>query len=187
MRDTVTAVQAEYLRYKALAEAALSQLEESQLWTRAQGQNSIAAICWHVAGNLRSRFTEFLTSDGEKTWRDREAEFASRAVSRSELLAHWERGWAALLLTLDGLRDDDLKRTVTIRGRALSVQEALFRSLAHVSYHVGQVVYAGRVQRGDEWQFLSIPPGKSVEYNSAPHQEHPAAHAELLRSSTAAS
>lgn len=104
-------------------------------------------------------------------------------VSRSELLAQWERGWAALLSTLDGLSDSDLTRTVTIRGQALSVQEALFRSLAHVSYHVGQVVCIGRALRGDAWQFLSISPGKSVEYNSTPSSEKPAAHAEFLRSS----
>jgi hypothetical protein len=182
MRDTVAAVQAEYLRYKALAEAALAQLDESQLANHPPHENSIATICWHVAGNLRSRFTEFLTSDGEKPWRNREEEFEPRAVSRAELLAYWDRGWAALLLTLDGLSDADLIRTVTIRGQPLSVQEALFRSLAHVSYHVGQVVYAGRAQRGDDWRYLSIPPGKSAEYNSAPRSEKPAAHAEALRS-----
>jgi hypothetical protein len=160
MRDTVSAVQAEYLRYKALAEAALSQLAEPELSVHAPGQNSIATICWHVAGNLRSRFTDFLTTDGEKPWRDREEEFAARVASRNELLAHWERGWTALVLTLDSLSDSDLTRRVTIRGQALSVQEALFRSLAHVSYHVGQVIYAGRILRGDAWTFLSIPPGQ---------------------------
>ena len=184
MRYTVTAVQAEYLRYKSLAEAALSQLEESQLYSHTLDQNSVATICWHVAGNLRSRFTDFLTTDGEKPWRDREDEFAPREVSRAELLAHWENGWGALLLALEGLSNADLTRTVTIRGQGLSVQEALFRSLAHVAYHVGQVVYAGRILRGDGWQFLSIAPGKSAEYNSAPSSEKPAAHAELLRSST---
>ena len=182
MRDTITAIQAEYIRYKALADAAIAQLDERQLAAHTSGQNSVTAICWHVANNLRSRFTDFLTTDGEKPWRDREDEFAARSVPRSELVEHWERGWSALFLTLDGLSDSDLTRTVTIRGQALSVQEALFRSLAHASYHVGQVVYAGRIQRGEGWQFLSIPPGKSAEYNAAPRSEKPTAHAARLRS-----
>jgi uncharacterized damage-inducible protein DinB len=188
MRTTVAAIQAEYLRYKALAEAALAQLDEPELVAPGlSGGNSIATICWHVAANLHSRFTDFLTSDGEKPWRDREDEFAPRVVPRSEFLAHWEHGWTALLSTVDALTDADLARTVTIRGQALSVQEALFRSLAHVSYHVGQVVYAARAQRGETWRYLSIPPGKSAEYNSAPHSEKPAAHAEYLRASTSSS
>jgi uncharacterized damage-inducible protein DinB len=183
MRDTITAIQAEYLRYKSLAEAALAQLDEPQLSAHAAGQNSIATICWHVAGNLRSRFTDFLTSDGEKPWRDREDEFAPRNVSRAELLEHWERGWSALFTALEGLSDSDLTSTVTIRAQPLSVREALFRSLAHAAYHVGQVVYVAHALRGDGWKYLSIAPGKSAEYNAAPGSEKPAAHAERLRSS----
>ena len=116
------------------------------------GGNSILVICWHVAGNLRSRFTDFLTSDGEKPWRNREEEFQDRAATRAELLAHWEMGWSALLDALAGLTDSDLARTVTIRGQPLRVHEALLRSLAHVSYHVGQVVYAARALRGGAWR-----------------------------------
>lgn len=188
MRTTLLAVQAEYLRYKALVEAALAQLDDAELLAPAPGSgNAVATICWHVAGNLRSRFTEFLTTDGEKPWRDREDEFAPRSVQRSELLSHWESGWAALLGTLDTLADADLTRSVTIRGQRLSVQEALFRSLAHVSYHAGQVVYAARALRGDRWQFLSIPPGKSAEYNATPRSETPDTHARFLRSSTGSS
>src|SRR6185503_7084914 len=107
------------------------------------------------------------TTGGEKPWRNREEEFAPREVPRDELLEHWERGWGALLNTLQSLSDADLTRTVTIRGQPPSVQEALFRSLAHASYHVGQIVYAARAQRGSAWRFLSIPPGKSSEYNAA--------------------
>lgn len=178
------AVQAEYLRYKVLVEAALAQLEDAELLAPAlQGGNSIATICWHVAGNLRSRFTEFLTTDGEKPWRDREDEFAPRSVQRSELRSHWYSGWAALLGTLETLGDADLTTSVTIRGQSLSVQEALFRSLAHVAYHAGQVVYAARVLRGARWRFLTIPPGESAQYNVAPRSERPDAHARFLRSS----
>lgn len=185
MRTTIAAIEGEYHRYKALADAALAQLGEHELSAAAyEGGNSIATICWHVAGNLRSRFTEFLSTDGEKQWRDREEEFAPRHVTRDELLTHWERGWSALLSTIDGLSDADLTRSVTIRQQPLSVQEALMRSLAHVSYHVGQIVYAARAHRGSAWRFLSIPPGKSSEYNAAPRSERPIAHAEFLRRST---
>jgi uncharacterized damage-inducible protein DinB len=162
MTTIVAAIQAELLRYKALAEGALSQLPDSDLVAPAAGGgNSIAVICTHVAGNLRSRFTDFLTSDGEKPWRHREEEFEPRALTRADLLAVWERGWGALLDALRGLSDADLTRTVTIGGQPLAVHEALHRSLAHVTYHVGQVVYAARARRGDAWRFLSIPPGQS--------------------------
>ncbi|HET7599647.1 MAG TPA: DUF1572 family protein [Gemmatimonadales bacterium] len=182
MNAIVASVRAEYVRYKALAEAAIEQLSESELAPPpAGGGNAVAVICWHVAGNLRSRFTDFLTADGEKPWRKREEEFAARTVSRAELLAHWERGWAPLLETLNALTDADLERTVTIRGQPLRVHEALHRSLAHTSYHVGQVVYAARAIRGGSWRFLSIPPGQSDAYNANPAFEKPDAHAAKVR------
>ena len=182
MNAIVASIRAEYLRYKALAEAAIAQLSDSELTTPgAGGGNSILTICWHVGGNLRSRFTDFLTTDGEKPWRDREAEFEARAATRAEMLAHWEAGWAALLETLDGLTDEHLARTVTIRGQPLRVHEALHRSLAHASYHVGQVVYVARGLRGEAWRFLSIPPGQSAQYNAHPAFEKPGAHEARLR------
>jgi uncharacterized damage-inducible protein DinB len=182
MNAIVASIRAEYLRYKALAEAAIAQLSETELaMPGAGGGNSILVICWHVAGNLRSRFTDFLTSDGEKPWRNRDEEFRARAATRDELLAHWEEGWAALLDTLGGLADSDLARTVTIRGQPLRVHEALHRSLAHASYHVGQVVYAARGIRGEAWRFLSIPPGQSERYNAQPAFEKPSAHEARLR------
>lgn len=181
MRDTVTAIRAEYLRYKALAEAAIAQLDDAELVVRSDKNNSIATISWHVGGNLRSRFSDFLTTDGEKPWRDREEEFALRTVSRSELLEHWERGWSVLLNTLDTLDDSHLTQSVTIRQQSLTVLEALLRSLAHMTYHVGQIVYIARALRGDSWTFLSIPPGQSAAYNAAPRSEKPDAHAAHLR------
>ncbi len=178
MASVIGSIAGEFKRYKALAESALAQLSDDQLVAPgAEGGNSIATICWHVCGNLRSRFTDFLTSDGEKPWRHREEEFQARSVSRSELQTHWERGWSALFVTLDALDDGHLNRTVTIRGQNLRVDEALHRSLAHVSYHVGQVVYAARILRGASWRFLSIPPGQSDAYNAAPQDEKPDAHA----------
>ena len=168
MRSLIASVEGEYRRYKALGEGALNQLEDAQLAAASSGSNSIATIVWHIAGNLKSRFTDFLTSDGEKPWRDRDSEFLARNVTRTELLAKWNDGWQVLFQALADLNDADLDRTVTIRGQPLSVAEALHRSVAHTSYHVGQVVYVAKGLRGTDWQYLSIPPGQSALYNNAP-------------------
>ena len=182
MRSIIESITGEYQRYKALAEGALGQLTDSELVAAGpNGGNSIATICWHVGGNLRSRFTDFLTTDGEKPWRKRDEEFQARSVSRAELLAHWESGWRALFAALAALDDADLSRSVTIRGQPLRVDEALHRSLAHTSYHVGQVVYAARALRGADWRFLSIPPGQSEAFNAAPGPQRPAEHAAWVR------
>ena len=162
MRQIVNSIEAEYHRYKLLAEAAIHQLDEDQLGESGGGAlNSIATLAWHVSGNLKSRFTDFLIADGEKPWRDRDAEFKSRRVTKSELLEKWEEGWGVLFATLRDLTDSDLGRSVTIRGYPLSAAEALHRSLAHISYHVGQIVFIAKAMRGKEWENLSIPPGQS--------------------------
>lgn len=164
----------------------MSQLDDAQLSQGGpNGGNSVAVICWHVSGNLRSRFTDFLTSDGEKPWREREEEFRQRTVSRQELVAKWEDGWKVLLDALAGLTDDQLSNTVTLRGQPLLVHEALLRSVTHASYHVGQIVYVAKSLRGSEWQYLSIPPGKSDAYNKAPKYDRPAAHQAELTERTA--
>ena len=176
MSSIVESIKAEYLRYKTLAEAAIDQLEESDLSREGpNGGNSIAVICWHIAGNLKSRFSGFLTSDGEKPWRQREEEFRARTVSRAELLEKWGDGWKALLDALSELTDDDLGKTITIRQQPLGVHEALHRSLAHTSYHVGQIVYVAKGFRGASWNYLSIAPGQSDSYNKAPKYETAAA------------
>jgi len=178
----IESVRAEYVRYKTLAEAAIRQLDDSQLAVRSsEHSNSIATICWHLAGNLKSRFTDFLTSDGEKPWRHREEEFQARSVTKVELNEKWEDGWAALLGALSELSDGQLHDTVTIRTQALEVHEALNRSLAHLAYHVGQIVYIAKSLRGSEWTYLSIPPGKSDEYNRNPKGEHAAGHTATLK------
>jgi hypothetical protein len=177
MTRLIDSIRAEYLRYKGLAEAAIGQLSEDELSAHGpNGSNSIAVICWHISGNLRSRFTEFLSSDGEKPWRKREEEFQARTVSRAALLSKWDEGWDVLLGTLATLADEQLQLSVTIRGQSLYVHEALHRSLAHLSYHVGQIVYLAKSLRGKDWTFLSIPPGKSDAYNQAPRFEGAAAH-----------
>jgi uncharacterized damage-inducible protein DinB len=165
-RVVVSSIEAEYRRYQRLGEESIRQLDAEALVRQPPGDgNSVAAIVWHVAGNLRSRFTDFLTTDGEKPWRDRESEFAPRAVSVADVRGKWDEGWNVLLETLSTLSDADLSRTVTIRGQSLSVLDALQRSVTHASYHVGQIVFLARSLRGKRWEWLSIPPGKSDEYN----------------------
>jgi hypothetical protein len=181
MTTIIDSIRGEYLRYKALAEGAIDQLSDAELSAEGpNGGNSIAVICWHMSGNLRSRFTEFLTADGEKPWRQREEEFEPRTVSKPVLLAKWNEGWDVLLDALSALSDDQLQRTVTIRRQPLLVIEALQRSLAHASYHVGQIVYVAKSFRGDGWRYLSIPPGQSDVYNLAPKNETAASHAAAL-------
>jgi uncharacterized protein DUF1572 len=165
MRELIDSIRGEYERYKALGEGAVAQVQDRELSLPGpNGGNSLAVICWHISGNLRSRFTDFLTSDGEKPWRNREEEFDDRAVSRAEFLAKWEEGWRVLFASLDLLTDASLGDVVTIRGQQLKVHEALHRSLTHASYHVGQMVYVAKALRGDGWRSLSIPRGQSQSY-----------------------
>lgn len=181
MAAVIESITAEFRRYKALGEGAIAQLSDAELVIPpAGGGNSVATICWHMAGNLRSRFTDFLTSDGEKPWRDREEEFKARHVIHAELLEHWERGWGALLATLSELQDGDLDRSVVIRGQHFRVDEALHRALAHAAYHVGQIVFSAKALRGPDWRFLSIPPGQSEAFNRDPALQRADAQAAAL-------
>jgi hypothetical protein len=173
MRDVITAIDGEYRRYKLLAENAMAQLSEQELHAPAGNGNSVTTLVQHLGGNLASRFQDFLSSDGEKATRDREAEFTDQQMSRDQLVRMWEDGWKELFGTLASLADDQLGATVTIRGTALSVIEALTRSLSHTSYHVGQIVLIARTIRGSEWKYLSIPPGGSAAYNQNPKLEKP--------------
>jgi hypothetical protein len=182
MSALVSAILAEYRRYKALADGAIAQMRDAELSRPGPGgANSLAIQVWHLSGNFTSRFTDFLTTDGEKPWRQRESEFEARTISRSELLAKWENGWRVLFGTVEKLTDADLPKTITIRGKPLEVQDALLRSLAHCGYHVGQMVYLARAFRGGEWQWQTIPPGGSTAYNQNPTMEKPDAHAGALR------
>ena len=172
LRDVVESIENEYRRYETLALRTLDQLDDGQVTARPPGEsNSIATLVWHVSGNLESRFTDFLTTDGEKPWREREEEFAAREATVAEVRAKWSRGWSVLMGALAGLDDDDLARTVTIRGVEHTVAEALHRSLAHTAYHVGQITYQGKVLAGSDWSWLSIAPGKTAEYNRDPTRE----------------
>lgn len=168
MSTVLESIRSEFARYKKLAEGAISQLPDEALSAPGPNDgNSIATVCWHVSGNLHSRFTDFLTSDGEKPWRNREEEFDRRTVSRAELLTKWDQGWATLYASIDALRDEDLSGSVIIRRESLSVHEALHRSLAHTAYHVGQIVYLAKAFRGQDWTSLSIPRGGSEAWRTA--------------------
>jgi len=156
----------EFARYKTLGLNAMAQVPDSRLHEIiGPDGNSMAVLVQHISGNLRSRFTDFLTSDGEKPWRNRDSEFESLDNSRRELEEIWARGWSVLENELAHLTDDDLLRQVYIRGEAWTVHGALARSLAHVSYHVGQMVSLGRVLCSGDWRWLTIPKGKSEDFN----------------------
>ena len=169
MSAIIESLRKEFQRYKSLAEGAIAQVSDHELCApdAHAGGNSVAVICWHVAGNLRSRFTDFLTTDGEKPWRKRDEEFEPRLVTREELLARWDGGWQVLFDTLSTLEDRQLHEPVSIRGEALHVHDALHRALAHVAYHAGQIVHIARLLRGSAWNYLSIPPGQSDAANAA--------------------
>ena len=171
----------EYKRYRALAEAAIAQVGDEELGHPGHdGGNSIEMLIRHIAGNLKSRFTDFRTSDGEKPWRHRDDEFESAALSRTELMQRWDDSWDVLFGELEKLSDADLSATVTVRRQPLRIDEALHRSLAHAAYHVGQIVFMAKAMRGGGWRTLSIPKGKSEEYNRKAVRESAAAHTEML-------
>ena len=187
--SVISSIAGEFHRYKALGDGALAQLKDGELASGnpAMGSNSAAIIVSHVGGNLRSRFTDFLTADGEKPWRKRDEEFEQRSVTRAEVLDKWNRGWDALFTALDGVTDDRFRDTITIRGQAFEVHDALHRSLAHIAYHIGQLVFLAKSVRGEQWQNLSIPLGKSAEANRNPVHQDPGSHAERIAAAIARS
>lgn len=152
--------------YKRLAERAMDQVSDEQLFATLDPEaNSIAIIVKHMAGNMRSRWTDFLTSDGEKPSRNRDSEFVDPSPTRTQLLAEWEDGWNRLFAGIESLSDADLPRTVTIRGEAHSVMQAINRQLAHYPHHVGQIVLLAKHFACDHWQSLSVPRNQSAEFN----------------------
>ncbi len=153
--------------YKMLGEKTFSQLSDEQLlFQYNEESNSIATIVKHLWGNMLSRWTDFLTSDGEKEWRQRDAEFDNDIADRIELLAKWNEGWACLFNAITPLTEKDLTKEVFIRNQGHSVTEAINRQLAHYAYHVGQIVFIGKLMCNENWQSLSIPKGNSIAYNT---------------------
>jgi hypothetical protein len=155
-----------YRHYRLLSDGAIAQVADADLHTLVDPDaNSIAIIVKHVAGNLRSRFTEFLTSDGEKPDRDRDAEFEMpQQTSREQILADWDAGWSVTLASVEALTPKDLDRTISIRGEAFLVVEALNRSITHTAYHVGQIITLARHFAGSNWRMLSIPRHQSARF-----------------------
>ena len=155
--------------YKKLAERAMEQCSEEQLFATLDGEsNSIAVVVKHMAGNMRSRFTDFLTTDGEKPDRHRDSEFEEPAKSREELMAQWESGWACVFGALEPLSDGDLTRTVMIRTEPHSVMQAITRQIAHYTYHIGQITFLAKhfaAEKGN-WKALTIPRKQSAEFNA---------------------
>ena len=152
--------------YKRLAERAMAQVADDQLFAVLDGEaNSIAIIVKHMAGNMRSRWTDFLTTDGEKPTRNRDSEFVDPPATRVALLREWEHGWATMFRALEQLTDADMARTITIRGEAHSVMQAINRQLAHYPYHVGQIVLLAKHFASDRWESLSVPRNRSEEFN----------------------
>jgi len=175
--EFVSAILNAFEANKRLADRAVEQVRDDKLHIALDvNTNSIAVIMKHVAGNLLSRWTDFLTTDGEKPWRDRDTEFVDSSAGRAELLEIWERGWLCLRTTLGGLKSEDLAKTVTIRGEPHTVPLAMSRSLGHTCYHVGQIVQVARIHAGDRWNTLTIPRGGSRQFNEAsgggPVQSH---------------
>ncbi len=155
-----------FLKQKQLADKAIGQCTDQQLRTAlSEDVNSIAVIMKHVAGNLISRWTDFLTTDGEKPWRNRDDEFVDSFADRAAMLEYWERGWQCVFDSLESLSDEDLSQQVVIRGEPHSVPLAISRSLGHTCYHLGQIVQAARVHAGGNWQTLTIARGDSEAYN----------------------
>ncbi len=152
--------------YKSLGEKAMAQVPDEKLfWQFNQESNSIATIIRHLSGNMVSRFTDFLTTDGEKPWRHRDSEFENTVITRDELMAIWEKGWQCLFDALAPLEPSQLEQVIYIRKEPHTVTEALNRQLAHCPYHIGQIVYIARMAAADSWKSLSIPRNKSEEFN----------------------
>lgn len=166
MNDYLESVKKQFTYYKNLGEKTFSQVTGDELfWQPNQESNSIAMLVKHLHGNMMSRWTSFMTMDGEKEWRNRDQEFENDLGSKSNVLTKWTEGWNCLFEALDGLKADDLEKEVYIRNMGHSVVEAINRQMAHYSYHLGQIVMLGKLIQNEQWQSLSIPKGKSKNYN----------------------
>jgi hypothetical protein len=166
-------VRRQFRGYKRMGEGAIAQVKDDELFAALDPEsNSIAVIVKHLAGNMRSRFTDFLTTDGEKPDRHRDQEFEMNSgTTRADVMRWWEEGWGRVFSAIEALKPDDLLRTVTIRDEPHTVMQAVGRQLAHYAYHIGQIVFLAKHFRSQEWKSLSIPRGKSEEYNKKPLAE----------------
>jgi hypothetical protein len=165
--EYLTSVIKQFLYYKQLADKTIERLPDEKLFVQLnEDSNSVAIIIKHLSGNMLSRWTDFLSSDGEKSWRNRDAEFENDIRNRQELMNIWDNGWKCFLTTLESLKEEDLDKIIYIRNQGHSVMEAINRQLAHYPYHIGQIVYIGKLFSDGNWESLSIPKGNSDKYNS---------------------
>ncbi|SDZ68251.1 Protein of unknown function [Evansella caseinilytica] len=165
-KEYLNTVLERFSKIKSLGEKTMSQLSDEDIhWKYNEESNSVAVIVKHVSGNMISKWTDFLTSDGEKPTRNRDQEFTDDIATTSELLQVWEKGWKTLFATLSGLKEQDLLKNVSIRGEKHLVIEAIDRELFHSSYHTGQIVYVGKQIKNADWESLSIPKGQSEQHN----------------------
>lgn len=162
----LSSIQKQFAYYQLLGQRTIDQLEPEDLfWQYNPESNSIAIIVKHLWGNMRSRFTDFLTSDGEKEWRNRDSEFEATIQDKEELQQKWNEGWQCVFTALAAVNEDNFENIVYIRNQGHTILEAFNRQLAHYAYHVGQMVYIGRMIKGKNWQSLSIPKGQSKTFN----------------------
>jgi len=161
-------VRRQFRGHKRLAEGAIAQLKDEELFiTLDPESNSIAVLVKHLAGNMRSRFTDFLTTDGEKPNRDRDREFEMNSTTtRADIMGWWEEGWARVFAAVEALKPEDVMRTVTVRGEPHTVLQAINRQIAHYAQHTGQIVFLAKHLRSSEWKTLSVPRGKSKDFNA---------------------
>ena len=166
MYQVIENIQKEFYHYKALGDHTFEQLNTDQMnWKCSSESSNIGQIVKHMNGNMLSRWTDFLCSDGEREWRNRDDEFIDTLKTKEIILNVWESGWCCLFDAMDALKDEDLSKEVFIRNMVQTVQAALHRQLAHYAYHVGQIVFIGKTVTNENWKSLSIPFGKSKEYN----------------------
>lgn len=160
-------VKKQFLYYKTLGEKAMEQVEPLQLFESFnEDSNSIATIVQHLRGNMLSRWTDFLTSDGEKPWRNRDGEFENGTGTKNTVMQLWQEGWDCFFQALNSLQEGDLGKIIYIRNEGHTVMEAINRQLAHYPYHVGQMIFAAKILKGGGWQSLSVPKNKSKDYNA---------------------
>ena len=166
IQEYITSTRQQFNQYRVMGEKTFSQLEDEDLfWQYNDDSNSIAIIVNHLSGNMISRWTDFLTTDGEKEWRERDREFEAVINTRDELLTAWEKGWDCLFNGFDTIDESNFGTRVYIRNEEHSIIKAVNRQLTHCAYHVGQIVYIAKMRKSDDWKSLSIPKGKTAEFN----------------------
>lgn len=166
MNFSLKKLKKQFTYYQQLGEKTFAQLpEESLFWQANEESNSIALLVQHLSGNMLSRWTDFLTTDGEKEWRKREEEFRPKLTTKTQVIEQWNKGWNCLHKALESMSDVDLEKEIFIRNMGHTVIEAIHRQLAHYAYHIGQIVFIGKLIRNEQWETLSIPKGASEDYN----------------------